>query len=257
MKLIRAIAPPALGLLGLLLIWHLLAGIPGTNLPGPAKTWASSKIYILQPLASRGENDQGILIFAGYSLKLVLQGYLISMAMAVPLGFAVGLSAFFNRLADPIIQLFRPVSPLAWLPLGLVVLQTSKPAAIFTIALCAMWPTVINIAVGVRSVPQEYMNVARMLKLPAWKTFTTILLPGTLPNMFAGFRLSFGIAWLAIVAAEMLTGSPGLGGFLWQEYNSLVYEHIILCIFAIGIIGFALDRLMGLVEAALSAGYRR
>lgn len=253
MNFVRSLLAPAIGVAALFIFWIVLSNIPGTSLPGPVKTWEASKLYLLQPLTKRGENDQGILLFAIRSLQLVAKGYGISMLMAIPLGFAIGLSPFFNRLADPVIQLFRPVSPLAWLPLGLVIFQKSMPAAIFTIALCAMWPTVVNISVGVRSVPQDYLNVARVLKLPAWKTFVTILLPATLPNMFAGFRISFGIAWLAIVAAEMLTGAPGLGGFLWQEYNALVYEHIILCIFAIGFIGLLLDRLMGLLENTLRA----
>ena len=151
-------------------------------------------------------------------------------------------------------RFLRPVSPLAWLPLGLVLFQKSEPAAIFTIALCSMWPTVINTAVGVRAIPQEYLNVGRVLKLSRGKMLMKILLPATLPYMFTGFRLSLGIAWLVIVACEMLTGSPGVGGFLWQEYNSLIYEHIILCILTIGVVGFALDRLMSLIEMRLAAG---
>jgi len=143
----------------------------------------------------------------------------------------------------------RPISPLAWLPLGLVIFQKSEPAAIFTIALCAMWPTVINTAVGVRSINPDYLNVGRVLKLSRFRTLTGIVIPATLPYVFTGYRLSLGLAWLVIVAAEMLTGTPGVGGFLWQEYNSLVYSHIILSVITIGAIGFVLDRLMGLVEA--------
>jgi nitrate/nitrite transport system permease protein len=134
------------------------------------------------------------------------------------------------------------VSPLAWLPLGLVLFGRSEPAALFTIALCSMWPTVMNTAMGVRAIPQDYMNVARVLQLSRWKLLWKVMLPATLPYMFTGFRLSLGIAWLVIVAAEMLTGVPGIGGFLWQEYNSLIYEHILLCILTIGLIGFILDR---------------
>jgi len=141
------------------------------------------------------------------------------------------------------------VSPLAWLPLGLVLFQKSHPAALFTIAVCAMWPTVLNTAVGVRAIPQDYLNVARVLRLSKLKTLFKVLLPAALPYMFTGFRLSLGIAWLVIVAAEMLTGRPGVGGFLWQEYNSLIYSHIILCIITIGVVGFVLDRLMSVVEA--------
>jgi nitrate/nitrite transport system permease protein len=180
----------------------------------------------------------------------VFEGYVLALALAIPLGFALGLSKGFQSAIDPLIQLLRPVSPLAWLPLGLVLLDRSRPAALFTIALCAMWPTVLNIAAGVRAVPAEYLNVARVLRLSRRKAFFKVLVPATLPYMFTGFRVSLGIAWLAIVAAEMLTGSAGLGGFLWQEYNSLVYEHIILCILAIGVIGLVLDRLMMLLESS-------
>jgi nitrate/nitrite transport system permease protein len=160
----------------------------------------------------------------------------------------LGLSATFNRAFDPVIQVLRPISPLAWLPLGLVIFRQSEPAALFTIAICAMWPTVINTAVGVRSIPQDYLNVGRVLKLPRAKMLRKVIIPATLPYVFTGCRLSLGIAWLVIVASEMLTGAPGVGGFLWQEYNSLVYSHILLSILTIGIIGFLLDRLMGMVE---------
>jgi nitrate/nitrite transport system permease protein len=154
---------------------------------------------------------------------------------------------------DPVIQVLRPISPLAWLPLGLVLFRQSEPAALFAIALCSMWPTVINTMHGVQAVPQDYLNVAKVLRLSRWKKLTKILIPATLPYTFTGYRLSLGIAWLVIVAAEMLTGTPGIGGFLWQEYNSLIYSHILLCILAIGIIGFALDKLMGLAESKLKA----
>ncbi len=244
---------PLLGFLSVLVLWTILSGTVAKNLPSPAKTWEASKIYILEPFAKRGEMDQGILRFTWYSLVLVAKGYALALIIGTPLGFCLGLSKAFTKTFDPIIQVLRPVSPLAWLPLGLVLfLDAGKDAgtlgALFTIAICAMWPTVLNTAVGVRAVPQDYLNVGRVLKLSRWKTLTKILIPATLPYMFTGFRLSLGIAWLVIVAAEMLTGRPGVGGFLWQEYNSLVYEHIILSILTIGFVGFALDRLMSLLE---------
>src|SRR3989442_45825 len=149
----------------------------------------------------------------------------------------------------PIVEFLAAISPLAWLPLGLVIFQKSEPAAIFTIALCAMWPTVINTAVGVRSISQDYLNVGRVLKLSRFKMLTKIIIPASLPYVFTGYRLSLGLAWLVIVASEMLTGTPGVGGFLWQEYNSLGYSHILLSVITIGTIGFTLDRVMGFVEA--------
>lgn len=240
---------PLVGIAAVIGLWALSSSTWATRLPSPAKTWESSRPYVVEPFAKRGELDQGILRFTWYSLVLVVKGYVIALLVGVPLGFCLGLSKFFTKSFDPIIQILRPVSPLAWLPLGLVLFQKSEPAALFTIAICAMWPTVLNTAVGVRSIPQDYLNVARVLQLSRMRTLFSVLLPAALPYMFTGFRLSLGIAWLVIVAAEMLTGVPGVGGFLWQEYNSLIYEHIILCIVTIGLVGFALDRLMSLVEA--------
>jgi nitrate/nitrite transport system permease protein len=178
----------------------------------------------------------------------VSKGFLLAILIGTPLGFFLGLSSFFYRTFDPVIQILRPISPLAWLPLGLVIFRQSEPAAIFTIALCAMWPTVINTAVGVRSISPEYLNVGKVLKLSPIKTLRRIIIPGSLPYVFTGYRLSLGLAWLVIVASEMLTGAPGVGGFLWQEYNSLVYSHILLSIITIGVIGFGLDRLMSVIE---------
>jgi nitrate/nitrite transport system permease protein len=275
---------PAIGAVVCILLWSLIAGKEvkeemvddfgdkvvkvqrvgvSADLPSPAETWIKSKPYILEPFAKRGELDQGILSFTWLSLKLVAQGYLIALLVGTPIGFFLGLSKTFSKMFDPIFQILRPVSPLAWLPLGMVLFlgakltipglglsySASDLAAIFTIAICSMWPTVLNTAVGVRAIPQDYLNVAKVLKLSRTKTLFKVLLPATLPYMFTGFRLSLGIAWLVIVAAEMLTGKPGVGGFLWQQYNALSYAHIILCILTIGIVGFVLDRLMSIVEA--------
>ena len=215
----------------------------------PSEDLGGEQALHLGTFAKRGELDQGILRFTWYSLGLVAKGYVLAILIGTPLGLLLGLSKMFAKSFDPIIQILRPVSPLAWLPLGLVLFQKSEPDALFTIAVCAMWPTVLNTAVGARSVPQDYLNVARVLKLSRAKTLFKVLIPATMPYMFTGFRLSLGIAWLVIVAAEMLTGVPGVGGFLWQEYNSLIYEHIILCILTIGFVGFILDRLMSLVES--------
>ena len=244
---------PLIGFVLALGFWQLLSATVARELPSPSRTWMENKEYILRPFEKRGEMDQGILRFTWYSLLLVAKGYTLALLVGTPLGFLLGLSKTFTRIFDPIIQVLRPVSPLAWLPLGLVLFlgagkQASELGALFTIAICAMWPTVLNTAVGVRSIPQDYLNVARVLKLSRTKTLFQVLLPASLPYMFTGFRLSLGIAWLVIVAAEMLTGRPGVGGFLWQEYNALNYSRIILCILTIGFVGFALDRLMSLVE---------
>src|SRR3954452_5553259 len=245
---------PACGVACVIALWAISSATWAKELPSPLKTWETSKPYVLEPFAKRGEMDQGILRFTWYSLILVAKGYALALVIGTPIGFCLGLSSTFTKTFDPLIQVLRPVSPLAWLPLGLVLFlsagkQASELGALFTIAICAMWPTVMNTAVGVRAVPQDYLNVAKVLKLSRSKTLFKILLPAALPYMFTGFRLSLGIAWLVIVAAEMLTGRPGVGGFLWQEYNSLIYSHIILCIITIGVVGFVLDRLMSVVEA--------
>jgi len=244
------IALPIIGILAVVALWGFMSTTV-KDLPSPVKTWQDSKIYIMEPLVKRGEMDQGIALLAYQSLIRVAKGFLLGALIATPLGFLLGLSKAFNRMFDPVIQVLRPISPLAWLPLGLIVFQKSEPAALFTIALCSMWPTVINTMAGVKSIPQEYWNVAKVLRLTGFQTFTKVLLPATLPHMFTGYRLSLGIAWLVIVASEMLTGTPGIGGFLWQEYNSLIYAHILLCILTIGIVGFLLDRMMGFVEVRL------
>jgi nitrate/nitrite transport system permease protein len=223
------------------------------DLPSPLETWQESKIYLLEPFAKRGEMDQGMGLLAYYSLVRVARGFLLGALIGTPLGLLLGLSKTLNRMFDPIIQVLRPISPLAWLPLGLVLFQRSEPAALFAIAVCSMWPTVINGAAGVKAIPQDYWNVAKVLRLSKLTTFTKIVIPSTLPYLFTGYRLSLGIAWLVIVASEMLTGTPGVGGFLWQEYNSLIYAHILLAILTIGFIGFCLDRLMGMAEARLRA----
>ena len=240
---------PCLGIAGVLVLWTLISQVVTKDLPSPLRTWQESQRYVLEPFFKDGEMNQGIGRLAFYSLVRVAKGYLLALAIGTPIGFFLGLSRGFHSAFDPIIQFLRPISPLAWLPLGLVVFQKSEPAAIFTIALCAMWPTVINTAVGVRGISQDYLNVGRVLKLSKLKMMTKIIIPASLPYVFTGYRLSLGIAWLVIVAAEMLTGTPGVGGFLWQEYNSLVYSHIILSVITIGAIGFILDRLMGLVES--------
>ncbi len=277
---------PLLGAGAILLLWTVIAGDSVTThgvddfgdpvtitkrtgispeLPSPAETWAASRPYVMKPMEKRGELDQGVLAFTLLSLGLVVKGYLIALALGTPLGFALGLSKRMTLMLDPIVQVLRPVSPLAWFPLGLVLFSSVKwmggdgrvsfgpsdAAALFTIAICAMWPTVINTAVGVRAVPQDYLNVAKVLKLSKFKTLTKVLIPASLPGMFTGFRLSLGMAWLVIVAVEMLTGRPGVGGFLYQQYNAGRHAHIILCILVIGLVGLVIDRLMSAVEARL------
>ena len=241
---------PVLGLLCAGLLWSGVSALVA-DLPSPLETWQEGKLYILEPFAKRGEMDQGIGRLAYYSLVRVARGFLLGIALATPLGLLLGVSTWLHRMFDPVMQVLRPISPLAWLPLGLVLFQKSEPAALFAIAICSMWPTVINTMVGVRAIPEDFWNVARVLRLSRVTTFTKVVIPATLPYMFTGYRLSLGIAWLVIVASEMLTGTPGVGGFLWQEYTSLICAHILLAILTIGIVGYGLDRLMAMAESRL------
>ncbi len=242
---------PCFGIVAVGLLWWAVSAFVSKDLPSPWRTWEESKIYVLQPFEKRGEMDQGIGLMAAYSLMRVAKGFLLGILFGTPLGLLLGASQLLSKMFDPVIQVLRPISPLAWLPLGLVLFRQSEPAALFTIAICSMWPTVINTMHGVRAIPQDYLNVAKVLRLSPWKRFTKVLLPSPLPYLFTGFRLSLGIAWLVIVASEMLTGTPGVGGFLWQEYNSLIYSHIVLSIITIGVVGFTLDRMMAFVENKL------
>ena len=215
------------------------------------ETWEESKLYILEPFEKRGEMDQGIGLLAYYSLMRVAQGFLLGIAIATPLGFLLGVSKTLTRMFDPLMQVLRPISPLAWLPLGLSCSRSPSRRRCSPSPSARCGRPCINTMAGVRAIPQDYWNVAKVLRLSRFTTFTKIVVPATLPYMFTGYRLSLGIAWLVIVASEMLTGTPGVGGFLWQEYNSLVYAHILLAIVTIGVVGFVLDRLMGLAEARL------
>jgi len=245
---IKNVLLPFVGVTSIVALWSLISATVAPDLPSPLRSWDESKRYILDPFFKEGEMNQGIGRLAYYSLIRVAQGYSLAILIGTPLGFLLGLSRNFTQAFEPLIQILRPISPLAWLPLGLILFQRSEPAALFTIAVCSMWPTVINTAVGVRNINPDYLNVGRVLRLSRWQMLTKIIVPATLPYLFTGYRLSLGIAWLVIVAAEMLTGAAGVGGFLWQEYNSLVYSHIILAIVTIGVVGYILDRLMAMAE---------
>lgn len=254
---------PLVGVVALFAIWSAASSMTydpdkkKSTLPGPVQTWEESKRYVLEPFEYRNENDMGILRYAWTSLGRVMAGYGIALAVAIPLGFLLGSSKTFAKCFDPMIQVLRPVSPLAWYPIMQAVflglqrtyeLQVGEWAAILTVAVCAMWPTVLNTAAGVRAIPQDYHNIAKVLRLSKARTLFKIFFPAALPNMFTGFRLSLGIAWLVIVAAEMLTGKNGIGGFLNQEFNAGNVAPIFLCIITIGLIGFVLDTLMSAIE---------
>jgi len=236
-----AVLPPALGLVLLVAVWQAIASTSDSGIPKPAETWAQALQVFAEPFYSNGPNDQGIGWNVLSSLQRVGLGFGLAALVGIPVGFALGRSAFLSRMLNPLISLLRPVSPLAWLPIGLLVFKGANPAAIWTIFICSIWPMIINTAVGVQRVPQDYMNVARVLDLSEWKIFTRILFPAVLPYLLTGVRLAVGTAWLVIVAAEMLTGGVGIGFWVWDEWNNLNVSSIIIAIFVIGIVGLLLE----------------
>lgn len=234
------VLPPVLGLALLVAVWALLTQ-KGGSFPTPLQTWEAAVKLFADPFYSKGPNDQGIGWNILFSLQRVALGFGLAAAVGIPLGFVIGRFEFASRMVSPLISLLKPVSPLAWLPIGLLVFKSANPAAIWTIFICSIWPMVVNTAVGVQRVPEDYLNVARVLKLSEWKVITKILFPAVLPYMLTGVRLSVGTAWLVIVAAEMLTGGVGIGFWVWDEWNNLNVQHIIIAIFVIGIVGLALE----------------
>lgn len=238
--LARNITPPVLGMGLFILLWALLAATNNT-IPTPGVTWHAAVELFSEPFYDKGPNDMGIGWNILASLERVGIGFGLAALIGIPLGFVIGRFRFFHDMLAPIISLLRPVSPLAWLPIGLLVFQKADPAAIWVIFISSIWPMIINTAVGVTRVPQDYMNVARVLNLSEWKIVTRILLPATLPYVLTGVRLSIGIAWLVIVAAEMLTGGVGIGFWVWDEWNNLNVANIIIAIFVVGIVGLLLE----------------
>ncbi len=231
---------PVLGVLLLLLIWEGIAK-GGATIPGPLATGKAAVTVLGDPFYKNGPNDQGIGYKVLNSLGRVGLGFSLAAMIGIPLGFLIGRFKFLNGMVSPIVALLKPVSPLAWLPIGLLVFKGADPAAIWTIFISSVWPMVINTAVGVQRVPVDYMNVARVLNLSEWKIFTKILFPAVLPYMMTGVRLAIGVAWLVIVAAEMLTGGVGIGFWVWDEWNNLKVENILLAIIIIGVIGLLLE----------------
>jgi nitrate/nitrite transport system permease protein len=237
------VVPPVLGMALLVGIWALLTQSGGA-FPTPAATFDAAVKLFSDPFYDKGPNDQGIGWNILFSLQRVGLGFGMAAIVGIPLGFLIGRFVTLNRMVSPLISLLKPVSPLAWLPIGLLVFKAADPAAIWTIFICSIWPMVINTAVGVQRVPEDYLNVARVLKLSEWKIATRILLPSVMPYMLTGVRLSVGTAWLVIVAAEMLTGGVGIGFWVWDEWNNLNVAHIIIAIFVIGIVGLLLEWLL-------------
>jgi len=246
-----AVLAPIVGLAVFICLWALVAR-QGGRIPDPVTVWHAATQIFADPFYRKGPNDQGIGWNVLSSLKRVGIGFTLAALVGIPLGFVFGRFRFAAGMAAPVIALLKPVSPLAWLPIGLLLFKAANPAAIYVIFVCSLWPMIVNTAVGVRQIPQDYLNVARVLNLSEWKVFTRILFPAVLPYMITGVRLSIGVAWLVIVAAEMLTGGVGIGFWVWDEWNNLKVEHIIIAIFTIGIVGLALEQALVLLARRFS-----
>lgn len=247
-----ALLPRLIGIALLLLVWAIIAE-KNADLPSPWFTLMEAIKVFSDPFYQNGPNDQGIGWNIYASLKRVGLGFGLAALIGIPMGLMIGRFRFLSDMCNPIIGLLKPVSPLAWLPIGLLVFKAAHPAAIWAIFICSIWPMIINTAAGVRSVPQDYMNVARVLNLSEWKILTRILLPSVLPYMLTGVRLAIGTAWLVIVAAEMLTGGVGIGFWVWDEWNNLNVAHIIIAIVIIGLVGVILEQI--LIAAARTLSY--
>ncbi|MDT8990774.1 nitrate ABC transporter permease [Curvibacter sp. APW13] len=251
--LMLQVLPPFFGLVLLIGIWALVSIGTKSSIPSPWETAQQAIGIFSDPFYRKGPNDQGVGWNVLMSLQRVAMGFGLAAAVGIPAGFLIGRFTFLSRMFNPLISLLRPVSPLAWLPIGLLVFKGANPAAIWTIFICSIWPMIINTAVGVQRVPQDYMNVARVLNLSEWKIVTRILFPSVLPYMLTGVRLAVGTAWLVIVAAEMLTGGVGIGFWVWDEWNNLNVKNIIIAIFVIGIVGLILE--YALIKVATAFTY--
>lgn len=245
-SLLKAGIAPLLGIVAFIGFWSLLAQY-SEGLPGPLSTWQAALVLFADPFYDNGPNDMGIGWNILNSLGRVGVGFGLAALVGIPLGFAIGRFAFLAGMLAPIISLLRPVSPLAWLPIGLLVFEAAGPASIWVIFISSIWPIILNTAAGVASVPQDYLNVARVLKLSEFKVLTRILFPAVLPHLMTGIRLAIGVAWLVIVAAEMLTGGIGLGFWVWDEWNNLNVEHILIAIIIVGLVGLALEQILLLI----------
>jgi nitrate/nitrite transport system permease protein len=263
---IRARVAPALGqlavrvvpplvTLGLLLgVWQILCMKPGATLPAPSKIWTDAYELIVDPFFVAGPQDIGLGWRVLTSLQRVAVGYGLAGVIGILLGTLVGQSMWAMRGLDPIFQVLRTISPLAWLPISLAAFRDSQPSAIFVIFITSVWPIIINTAVGIRNIPQDYRNVAAVLRLNHLEFFYKIMIPAAAPYIFTGLRIGIGLSWLAIVAAEMLTGGVGIGFFIWDAWNSSRLSDIVVALVYIGLVGFVLDRVVAGVARLVTHG---
>lgn len=253
-SLCTAILPPLFVLVIALLLWQITASSPTSGLPPPTRVFAESRDLILHPFFDHGGTDKGLGLHILASLQRVAMGYALAVIGGVALGTLVGASPIFMRGLDPLFQILRTVPPLAWLPISLAAFRDGQPSAIFVIFITAIWPIIINTATGIRNIPDDYRNVARVIQLNPLQYFTKIMVPAAAPYIFTGLRIGIGLSWLAIVAAEMLIGGTGIGFFIWDAWNSSHISDIIVALFYVGIVGFVLDRIVNLVGQLVTRG---
>ncbi|MBR1220179.1 nitrate ABC transporter permease [Bradyrhizobium sp. U87765 SZCCT0131] len=257
-KIVRAasarVIPPLIVIALFLVVWELLCRKAGATLPPPSRVLRDTSELILHPFFDNGGIDKGLFWHLSASLQRVALGYSLAVVAGVALGALVGQSVWAMRGLDPIFQVLRTIPPLAWLPLSLAAFRDGQPSAIFVIFITSIWPIIINTAVGIRNIPQDYRNVAAVVQLNPLEFFTKIMIPSAAPYIFTGLRIGIGLSWLAIVAAEMLIGGVGIGFFIWDAWNSSHISEIILALFYVGIIGFVLDRIIATIGTAVTHG---
>jgi nitrate/nitrite transport system permease protein len=248
------VLPPLVMLLLILTLWQILCMKPGATLPSPTKIWAEAYDLIVDPFFVAGPQDIGLGWRVLISLQRVAIGYGFAALIGIALGTIIGQSVWAMRGLDPIFQVLRTISPLAWLPISLAAFRDSQPSAIFVIFITSVWPIIINTAVGIRNIPQDYRNVAAVLRLNHLEFFTRIMVPSAAPYIFTGLRIGIGLSWLAIVAAEMLTGGVGIGFFIWDAWNSSRLSDIVIALVYIGLVGFILDRIVAFIATIVTRG---
>jgi nitrate/nitrite transport system permease protein len=248
------VLPPLVIIALLLIVWQALGSRPGAALPAPSKVVQDTWELIAHPWYDRGGNDVGIAWQLLASLKRVAWGYSLAVLVGVSLGVLVGQSTWALRGLDPLFQVLRTVPPLAWLPISLAGFRDGHPSAIFVIFITSIWPIIINTSIGIRNIPEDYRNVAKVIRLNGLEYFARIMLPAAAPFIFSGLRIGVGLSWLAIIAAEMLIGGVGIGFFIWDAWNSSRISDIILALVYVGLVGFALDRVVAFIGRKVTRG---